>query len=187
MPERRNRRPMMILEGTPMPGLVALGADALRVINSHPLDQVCTLSVTGTFNVSMMLEDIADGTLVPDTARMPIGPELVHHLTLRDINRDYVRTMPLTKLRRPALFILTPPPPPTMNCVAELIDGAHRLCKLVSMGYRAFDAQFVHLAAAEPYRVVHQIRKAGEWVPLADADILKTTWGQYTKPPEGKP
>jgi hypothetical protein len=172
----------LFMEGAPNSVIASMGADALRVINCGPEDEVCTLSMTGTFNVSALLRAIRARTVSFNRLRMPVTPALRHHLSLRDIDVPYAMILPTEKIFAPAVFILTPPPPPTMDHVAELIDGAHRITRLIAMGYREFNAECVLLADAEPFRVVHQIRKAGEWVTLSDAELLKVTWGTYTRP-----
>jgi hypothetical protein len=173
--------PIMVL-GAPNSELRKLGADALRVVGAGPEDQVCTLSITGTFNVSAMLRAIGAKAVPFETFRMPIDKNLAHHVSLRDIDHAYAMALPLERVFEPVLFIFCPPQPPATDIVAELIDGANRLHRLTMMGLPHFTGIGVLLADAEQFRVVHEIRKAGEWVRLADAELLKITWGRYTKP-----
>lgn len=170
-----------IIECTPTSKVALIfGGTRLRIRGAGPMDEVFTLSLSGSFNITAIEEAIDARALPRIPVDVPIDAQLRRHLKLRDYDRHYLDMLSDDRLARPGIMLNLKPDDRGVR-VSELIDGVHRAMRLARDGVKKWKVLIVPEELVDPFRVTMAVEINGTWRELTGQEQLDPIWGTYTQ------
>lgn len=144
---------------------------------TEPTDQIFSHSVQGTYNASLILRLMKAGKIKFIKAKVDINDSWRSGIKEVDVDPAFVDKITLDYARAtPCLIIVGPE-----DDMGFLIDGAHRLKKIIDAGDTEFRALAVDYATAQNYRLRFVEKRSAneEWKEVPSEEMTKMGWGRY--------
>jgi hypothetical protein len=139
-----------------------------RILNAMPDDQCFLSERYGVLNVSLALENIAREAMHPH--RVALDEGIKAHVALVEIDQRVVRQMSVTRRNEPILMMLA-------EDGVNVVDGHHRLARLVADGSTYFRAYLMRPETYDYMLVERQELRDGAWAEEGDGpsrqDVLE--------------
>ncbi|MBS7697577.1 MULTISPECIES: hypothetical protein [unclassified Chelatococcus] len=131
--------------------------------NSRANDEVFAGSDVGWVNVSKVMRMIANQS--PIYHAFPIDDAMRSHIAASDIDRHFVKKMPIQRRDEPVLMLLD-------GKHLRLVDGHHRLARRILDGCDSVDALVVD-AAILPHVTVkmYRINQDNQWIEVPPGSV----------------
>lgn len=131
-------------------------------VGAEPGDQCFVSEKFGIINVSALLEYLDRKGAKPIQAAL--DQELKHHISLVEINPEWVRKISAARMKVPVLMLVAPD---GMN----ILDGHHRLAKHIWNNAKGFSAFIAEPEALRAFQVRQFVQSPdGEWILQAGLD-----------------
>lgn len=141
---------------------------------SKPTDETYSHEILGTVNVTLIKKAIEDGRIPYEEGTAPITEQTLAALAQVDVNPARVDALTIKDLMNPVLFIRD-----DRDGYDYLIDGAHRISRLVKEKSSVFFARLIKLEFVKPYFIRIGTLENGVFKEMPHKELATMNRGEF--------
>lgn len=145
----------------------------VQPVGTLPTDESYSHTIYGTWNVSAIRRAIASGGLRPEGHNIVINDSVRNGVAQIDTNPEQIDRLTEQDLLTPCMTVM-------IDDYGIIIDGAHRIKRLIRDGSGHFPSWVMQGADVEEYRIhFYETNDAGEPTEMDPEKVAKIGWGTF--------